>query len=289
MKKLRKIYEELLPEYHTNADGEINYEIFERIDDFKVDILNNFLYKNNEDYTMEMPWRLISAPRLKRIWENWIKFGFVRDEKGLQMIEDVMISNTIKIDVITTLTGHSSEPVDEYYEDAWGEHIDSLVSQFFQDNREDDNHNSNDPSQLEFDWNSQNGDGKKKIIPNPKERVSDPYLENYLSELNPKAIDPTNIRKELMEKLQGQFFWYYVNDPKCGHMRISDYGLAPLQKLAGKLLDTYDSAAKVPVIDAMLNVVHQRSDLASWYVQGGSNALSDLSASPSEREKEKNS
>ena len=33
----------------------------------------------------------------------------------------------------------------------------------------------------------------------------------------------------------------------------------------------------------MLNVVHQRSDLASWFVKGGSNALADLSASPSEK------
>lgn len=39
---------------------------------------------------------------------------------------------------------------------------------------------------------------------------------------------------------------------------------------------------KVVIIDQILNVVHQRSDLAAWFIEGGSRALSQLSGSPSE-------
>ena len=34
--------------------------------------------------------------------------------------------------------------------------------------------------------------------------------------------------------------------------------------------------------DRMLNVVHQRSDIAEWFVEGGSRALAQLSGSPAE-------
>jgi len=287
LKKLRNIYEELLKEYHTDADGEINYEIFERMDNFKRNVLSDFLYQNNEDYTKNIPWRLIPFPRLKRIWEQWTKFGFVRDEKGLQMIENIMISNTIKIDVLTTLAGHSPENTDDDYEDAWGEYVESFIKQWYSDySKNDEKHYSNDPDQLEFDWQSKNGDGKRKEI-ETNERIENSFLLSKLEDTDPKRTDPTKLKKYLMGELMEKFMWYYIEDPDIGQARISDYGLKPLQELAGQLLNTHDSAAKVVVIDRMLNVVHQRSDMASWYVQGGTESLFTLSASPSEIENEK--
>ncbi len=59
--------------------------------------------------------------------------------------------------------------------------------------------------------------------------------------------------------------------------RISDYGMGPLIKYA-MLLEMCDTdEEKLVVCDAILNVVHQRSDLASWFVEGGSRTLSELS------------
>lgn len=55
-----------------------------------------------------------------------------------------------------------------------------------------------------------------------------------------------------------------------------------LLTLLGNLRKTKTPEEKVPIIDQMLNVVHQRSDLASWFVEGGSKSLSQLSGSPSE-------
>lgn len=282
MKKLRIILDEVLNEYHTYADGELNYEIIERINTFKYSVLSDFLYDNDETYTKNMPWRLISYPRLKRIWEQWANFGFVRDEKGLIRIENIMISNTIKMDALTTLAGHTSEPIDDYYEDAWGGYIEEFIQQFYEDYASE-NRTSNDPNQLEFDWESKNGDGKPKEEVPVRDRIINTFLSDKLKDLNPMRVDKMSLKASLIKILQGQFLEYYITDPKIGHMRISDYGLKPLQELAGQLLNTHNSSSKVVVIDRMLNVVHQRSDMASWFVQGGSNALADLSASPSER------
>jgi GNAT superfamily N-acetyltransferase len=53
-------------------------------------------------------WTLIPAARLKKIWNDYAKLGFVRDEKGIDQIASIVIQNVYKIDVNTTLTGHTS-------------------------------------------------------------------------------------------------------------------------------------------------------------------------------------
>jgi len=59
--------------------------------------------------------------------------------------------------------------------------------------------------------------------------------------------------------------------------RLSDYGLDPLVELASKLIDTTKAEEQLMIIDRILNVVHFRSDLASWFVEGGREALDELS------------
>ena len=38
-----------------------------------------------------------------------------------------------------------------------------------------------------------------------------------------------------------------------------------------------DYEKKLLLIDSILNIVHQRSDLATWFVQGGRESLTQLS------------
>ena len=283
MRKLSVIYEEVIKEYSLD-DGEPDYELFSRFDDFKMSVLYSFLYENNEDYTMRMSWRVIPYVRLKRIWEQWAIFGFVRDTKGLEMIENIMISNTIKIHVLTQLAGHTTSPTEDDYEDAWGDYVNTYLKQYKLRTQEPD---VNNPNQLEFDWNSKNGDGVKKQV-NTEELINDPFLDNVMDGLDLPKMNIKQIKKKLIEGLQEQFFWYYIEDPESGHIRMSDYGLEPLIKLMSELRNARDDNSKIVIMDKMLNVVHQRSDIAAWYVKGGSDALSDLSASPSERKKLKN-
>jgi hypothetical protein len=63
---------------------------------------------------------------------------------------------------------------------------------------------------------------------------------------------------------------------ETGTHYISDYGLKPLQELAGKLLDATTAEEKLLLLDRVLNVCHRRSDLATWFVQGGRGALDEL-------------
>lgn len=79
------------------------------------------------------------------------------------------------------------------------------------------------------------------------------------------------ISEEELEKIQA-----YVEDDK-GNWIISDYGLPKLQKILLNLLTETDYASKLLLIDQMLNVVHMRSDLASWFIEGGREALEELS------------
>lgn len=62
-------------------------------------------------------------------------------------------------------------------------------------------------------------------------------------------------------------------EDKDGRWYLSDYGLKPLQALALKLYNAENAEQKIHIIDRMLNVVHQRSDLAAMFVQGGSATL----------------
>lgn len=63
-----------------------------------------------------------------------------------------------------------------------------------------------------------------------------------------------------------------------GRWMISDYGTDKLQAALFKAMTTTtDYEQKLLALDSMLNVVHQRSDLASWFVQGGRGALDAIS------------
>jgi len=61
-----------------------------------------------------------------------------------------------------------------------------------------------------------------------------------------------------------------------GEWMISDYGIDYLVKWLHKAMTATDYEQKLLALDSMLNVVHQRSNLASWFVQGGRSALDEL-------------
>ena len=69
---------------------------------------------------------------------------------------------------------------------------------------------------------------------------------------------------------------YWLEDTKEQQLRISDYGLQPLADYAFNLLMAKTPESKLQIIDKMLNVTHPRSDLASWFIEGGQKSLSKL-------------
>jgi hypothetical protein len=55
---------------------------------------------------------------------------------------------------------------------------------------------------------------------------------------------------------------------------LSDYGLRPLESLVGALLnDSLEPVQRLMVLDRALNVIHQRSDLSAFFIEGGKQTL----------------
>jgi hypothetical protein len=69
-----------------------------------------------------------------------------------------------------------------------------------------------------------------------------------------------------------KFFWEYMEDDD-GSAYISDYGLPKLEALYPALYNEQDPERLLYIIDKVLNVVHQRSDLATVFIEGGTKTL----------------
>lgn len=145
----------------------------------------------------QAPWPVVPAARLKRIWSDAAKHGFVRDVRGLEAIERRFVENVVRLMVNTEVAAHGARSSAEVLED----------------------------------------------------RVEEDEIEKFVD--------------------------WAIETPQGG-WRISDYGLESLFALAAALNETDRPEDKLVILDAMLNVVHQRSDLASWFVEGGTKTLSDL-------------
>ena len=108
------------------------------------------------------------------------------------------------------------------------------------------------------------------------------YLEYYIEENNLQDLPKNELMVKLSDALAERFSWYYCQDPRSGQAYISDYGLKPLTDYMSYLIKTGDTSEKLYTIDKMLNIVHQRSDLSSWFVEGGKSSLNKLSGTDEE-------
>jgi hypothetical protein len=63
-----------------------------------------------------------------------------------------------------------------------------------------------------------------------------------------------------------------------GSWRLSDYGLPKLENLVFTLLNANTYPEKLLIVDQMLNITHQRSDLAGMFVEGGTSTLNKLAS-----------
>ena len=94
------------------------------------------------------------------------------------------------------------------------------------------------------------------------------YAEGYL---------PEDWKEEDFDEWLTDFEDFAIDDRY--NWRISDYGLEKIGNYSRALITEEDQNKKLLWIDCILNVVHQRSDLAKWFVEGGSQTLSTLAIS----------
>jgi hypothetical protein len=270
MKSLYKIIKEEYIRFlkENYDDDDIDYEFFERESNIKQGLFDDFLFNNNADFTKHVPWTVVPFPRLKKIWEDYMSMGVVRDTRGLEYIEDVMIENTLKIYSITMLLGHTNYSPDDDYEEFIGHYVDEQLNCILK--------KSVDINQLEIPFGSR----KKNIKKTPQEPCDvqiNPHIQQFVSDNQSENVKGKDLRSMVYDELTTKFTWYYTEDPKEGQAYISDYGMQPLLTLVGELRREIKPEDKLITIDKMLNVVHPRSDMASWFIEGGSHALSQLS------------
>ena len=281
MKSLKRIIKEeclkFLKEVYN--DEEIDYDSFNRENEIKGELFSDFLYSNTPDFTKHVPWTVVPFPRLKKIWEDYMNYGSVRDTRGLEMIEELMIDNTLKVSIFTNLAGHTQWGDEEAFKENIGYWVNEQVNCLFTPQKVD-------TSQLEIPFkNPKQGYVQKEPVeePEPCDTTVHPYVQQFYNDNYDEDITRDKFYELLYEKMKDNFYEYYMDDPKGEKGGfISDYGLEPLEKLLGQLLRANTPEEKLLIIDQMLNVVHWRSDIAQWFVEGGSQSLSKLSASPSE-------
>lgn len=284
MRKIQQIINEelisLLKEYEDYP-----FDYYDRKNEIIVNAFQDFLYKNNEDFSKNIYWPVIPFNSIKKVWEDYIRYGFVRNEKVLEKIERIMVNNIIRLDAFTYLHGHTPDNPDYEYEENIGYFINEYLKCFRKKNP-DPNAKERQfyhPNQLQFDFDNETGKGYKAGEEQDTDdtRCNNQYnnikfLDKYIDDNDLYQLSDKELHKKLMDVMIDKF-GDYSTDPKSGHLYISDYGLEPLKKLIIKLRNEPKPEQRLVIVDKMLNVVHMRSDLASWFVQGGSSALSSLS------------
>ena len=128
MNKIKQIIRE---EIQRLYEEDVDWDLYELMDYFFRQTVEGFLEARKKGGGKQ-PWDFIPFPRLKKIWEDYIRYGFVRDVKGLELIEAVMTRNIIKLKVNTELSGHADyynadDDLEDYgitSDDLWGDGFD---------------------------------------------------------------------------------------------------------------------------------------------------------------------
>ena len=184
------------------TEKDLEYEYFDAEREAIDEVLSEF--KISKPNTTQ-PWTLVPFDRVKRIWEDYMRMGFVRDVRGMESIAQTMIKNVHRLAANTYLMGHTE---------------------------------------------------------------SDPLYDFKEHKINKKQRE--------------RFYYDYAIDDNKGQARISDYGLKPLQELAFQLQKTFKPEKQLQIVDRMFNIAHQRSDLPSFFIEGGTNSLNQLFGRPSD-------
>jgi len=137
----------------------------------------------------------------------------------------------------------------------------------------------------EWNYNARTGLVHDKVIDKIFEIILENYLKLYINtvlfghdSINPYHYAECFISEDMIEdefdELFEDFEWFAC-DEKC-NWRISDYGIEKIGNYVMAILTEDDYNKKMAYIDMVLSVVHQRSDLSSWFVEGGYNTLQGL-------------
>jgi len=247
MINILKIINEEIKSFYLNENMNMN-DWDELHSDYTRDIFGMI---NNEEH---VKFRVIPKNQYHKALQEFMRYGrFMRfPESKIFQWKDLILSNIAKLDILTAIAGHSQNfPFDEFYD-------------------EFDNSESYDSNQ----YNLFTGD-TDKITPDGeftawckmkyKETGNDEYLREYNFTSAYEFLDEV--------KHMDDYLPLFSN----GQWVLSDYGLKPLYNLGEELANSNDVTEIIVLINKILDVSHQRSDLAELFIEGGSESLDFIS------------
>ena len=102
-------------QFILESEAEVNERWLELRSEELANIIGEFRHRKPNT---TQGWTVVPAARLIKIWNDYAKTGVIRDTRGLDVIVDRMIRNTIRLSINTELLGHTqNEPkylFDEY-------------------------------------------------------------------------------------------------------------------------------------------------------------------------------
>jgi len=191
-----KVFEDTNESVNEVVSEEAMHSFMELQDEVDQEVVDDWM--KNRNTGSSQPWEVINSEKLKRVWSDRAKLGFIRDERSIQKFADIIVKNTMKLRVNTTLMSHSAHG----------------------------------------------------------------------------ALEDVLVRTGITEEDLEGFEEYAVDEHD--RWRISDHALGKLTNVAMEILSSKSSEDLLILIDRVLNIVHIRSDLSSWFVAGGKRTLDKL-------------
>jgi len=219
--------------------------------DLSYDIL--LMIKNNEKITFD----LMPKNQYLNALKEFMRYGsFMRfPERIIFEWKQLLLENIAKLEALTSLAGHTSYfPYEEFYD--------------IFDNEEEVETNQYNMFTGNLDNETIDGEFTKWA----KEKYQETGDKDYISKYNFGAAS------EFLEEV------YKIDDVlplfSNGQWVLSDFGLQPLIKLGEEIIKQKDPNEIIITINRILDVAHQRSDLAELFIEGGSESLTAISSEP---------
>ena len=88
----------------------------EYVDEARSNIINDF-HEPEREKDSKMFWSVIKLQEIKPIMQQYVRDGFVRNEKGVERIAQKMLKNLARLQAATEITGHTQNDPAEYFEE----------------------------------------------------------------------------------------------------------------------------------------------------------------------------
>ena len=106
---MKLVRESLIPLFETRSKDDVIQDLGEKQLEITDEVLSQI--KNIKPGELQS-WRVIPFPRLKKVWNDFMNTGVVRDTAGIDLFEEIIEENICKIWTNNYLTGGT--PYDDY-------------------------------------------------------------------------------------------------------------------------------------------------------------------------------